>query len=167
MLLGDLAQALDPHRRFAGEAVAGAFGLDQRGGSDVVKNDADAWTVEGGWTFADLPWSPTLNYRHARFSADKAGTARNEAFDPLFFGLSRGLGTWFQGEVAANYAGRRGPGQTIATTTGDSRNQVTAVGVEAAGVAEVILYFNYGQKPHAMVKEQMQRFMLEVAPHFA
>jgi alkanesulfonate monooxygenase SsuD/methylene tetrahydromethanopterin reductase-like flavin-dependent oxidoreductase (luciferase family) len=39
--------------------------------------------------------------------------------------------------------------------------------VEAAGVAEVILYFNYGQKPHAMVKEQMQRFMLEVAPHFA
>ena len=24
--------------------------------------------------------------------------------------------------------------------------------VEAAGVAEVILYFNYGQKPHALVK---------------
>ena len=27
--------------------------------------------------------------------------------------------------------------------------------VEAAGVAEVILYFNYGQKPHRLVKEQM------------
>jgi alkanesulfonate monooxygenase SsuD/methylene tetrahydromethanopterin reductase-like flavin-dependent oxidoreductase (luciferase family) len=38
--------------------------------------------------------------------------------------------------------------------------------VEAAGVAEVILYFNYGQKPHALVKEQMDRFMREVAPHF-
>ena len=38
--------------------------------------------------------------------------------------------------------------------------------VEAAGVAEVILYFNYGQKPHALVKEQMERFMREVAPHF-
>jgi len=38
--------------------------------------------------------------------------------------------------------------------------------VEAAGIAEVILYFNYGLKPHAMVKEQMQRFMEEVAPAF-
>ena len=38
--------------------------------------------------------------------------------------------------------------------------------VEAAGVAEVILYFNYGQKPHAQVKEQMERFMTEIAPHF-
>jgi alkanesulfonate monooxygenase SsuD/methylene tetrahydromethanopterin reductase-like flavin-dependent oxidoreductase (luciferase family) len=38
--------------------------------------------------------------------------------------------------------------------------------VEASGVAEVILYFNVGNKPHAMVKEQMHRFMEEVAPHF-
>ncbi len=87
--------------------------VDQRGGSTDVKNDADAWTVEGGWTFAELPWSPTLNYRHARFSADKAGTDPNEAFDPLFFGLSRGLGTWFQGEVAANYAGPANSGNKV------------------------------------------------------
>ena len=39
--------------------------------------------------------------------------------------------------------------------------------VEAAGIAEVILYFNYGRKPHALVKEQMERFMREVAPHFS
>jgi alkanesulfonate monooxygenase SsuD/methylene tetrahydromethanopterin reductase-like flavin-dependent oxidoreductase (luciferase family) len=38
--------------------------------------------------------------------------------------------------------------------------------VEAAGIAEVILYFNYGTQPHALVKEQMQRFMEEVAPAF-
>ena len=37
----------------------------------------------------------------------------------------------------------------------------------AAGIAEVILYFNYGRIPHAMVKEQMERFMRDVAPHFA
>jgi hypothetical protein len=30
----------------------------------------------------------------------------------------------------------------------------------------VILYFNYGAKPHALVKEQMQRFMEDVAPAF-
>jgi alkanesulfonate monooxygenase SsuD/methylene tetrahydromethanopterin reductase-like flavin-dependent oxidoreductase (luciferase family) len=38
--------------------------------------------------------------------------------------------------------------------------------VEAAGIHEVILYFNYGLKPHSLVKEQMQRFMEEVAPAF-
>jgi alkanesulfonate monooxygenase SsuD/methylene tetrahydromethanopterin reductase-like flavin-dependent oxidoreductase (luciferase family) len=38
--------------------------------------------------------------------------------------------------------------------------------VEKAGIAEVILYFNYGQMPHAEVKAQMDRFMREVAPHF-
>jgi alkanesulfonate monooxygenase SsuD/methylene tetrahydromethanopterin reductase-like flavin-dependent oxidoreductase (luciferase family) len=38
--------------------------------------------------------------------------------------------------------------------------------VEAAGVAEVILYFNVGMKPHAQVKEEMERFMREVAPAF-
>jgi hypothetical protein len=39
--------------------------------------------------------------------------------------------------------------------------------VEAAGFQEVILYFNVGLKPHAMVKDEMDRFMREVAPHFA
>jgi alkanesulfonate monooxygenase SsuD/methylene tetrahydromethanopterin reductase-like flavin-dependent oxidoreductase (luciferase family) len=38
--------------------------------------------------------------------------------------------------------------------------------VERAGIEEVILYFNVGNKPHAMVKEQMHRFMEEIAPHF-
>ena len=38
--------------------------------------------------------------------------------------------------------------------------------VEAAGFDEVILYFNLGLKPHARVKEEMSRFMEEVAPHF-
>src|SRR5205814_5864177 len=39
--------------------------------------------------------------------------------------------------------------------------------VEAAGFTEVILYFNVGLKPHAQVKEEMDRFMREVAPTFA
>ena len=38
--------------------------------------------------------------------------------------------------------------------------------VEAAGFSEVILYFNVGMKPHQMVKDEMDRFMREVAPHF-
>ncbi len=38
--------------------------------------------------------------------------------------------------------------------------------VEAAGISEVILYFNVGNKPHALVKEQMHKFMAEIAPAF-
>jgi alkanesulfonate monooxygenase SsuD/methylene tetrahydromethanopterin reductase-like flavin-dependent oxidoreductase (luciferase family) len=38
--------------------------------------------------------------------------------------------------------------------------------VEAAGFSEVILYFNVGMKPHQQVKEEMERFMREVAPNF-
>ena len=39
--------------------------------------------------------------------------------------------------------------------------------VEAAGFSEVILYFNVGLKPHSQVKDEMARFMAEVAPAFA
>ena len=39
--------------------------------------------------------------------------------------------------------------------------------VEAAGFDEVILYINVGLKPHPQVKDEMARFMKEVAPHFS
>jgi alkanesulfonate monooxygenase SsuD/methylene tetrahydromethanopterin reductase-like flavin-dependent oxidoreductase (luciferase family) len=38
--------------------------------------------------------------------------------------------------------------------------------VEAAGISEVILYVNVGLKPHQQVKDEMTRFMSEVAPAF-
>jgi alkanesulfonate monooxygenase SsuD/methylene tetrahydromethanopterin reductase-like flavin-dependent oxidoreductase (luciferase family) len=38
--------------------------------------------------------------------------------------------------------------------------------VEAAGFSEVILYFNVGMKPHQQVKDEMARFMSEVASAF-
>ena len=39
--------------------------------------------------------------------------------------------------------------------------------VEAAGFDEVILYFNVGLKPHAVVKDEMARFVEQVMPAFA
>lgn len=56
----------------------------------------DAWYLEAGWTFSDAIWTPYVGYRYSRFS---------ENYDTLFYGFSRGYGTWFQGEVAGNYAG--------------------------------------------------------------
>ena len=38
--------------------------------------------------------------------------------------------------------------------------------VEEAGIDEVILYFNIGTKADGIVREQMHRFMDEIAPHF-
>ena len=38
--------------------------------------------------------------------------------------------------------------------------------VEAAGFDEVILYFNVGLKPHSQVRDEMARFVAEVAPAF-
>jgi alkanesulfonate monooxygenase SsuD/methylene tetrahydromethanopterin reductase-like flavin-dependent oxidoreductase (luciferase family) len=42
----------------------------------------------------------------------------------------------------------------------------TLKNVEAAGFDEVILYFNVGLKPHSQVKDEMARFMAQVAPAF-
>src|SRR5262249_55878979 len=47
-----------------------------------------------------------------------------------------------------------------------SRIVETLKHVEAAGFEEVILYFNVGLKPHSQVKDEMARFMGEVAPFF-
>ncbi len=38
--------------------------------------------------------------------------------------------------------------------------------MEMLGFDEVILYFNVGLKPHAQVRDEMARFMAEVAPAF-
>ncbi|CAI3806351.1 hypothetical protein DBADOPDK_04073 [Pseudomonas sp. MM223] len=63
---------------------------------DKTDGPEQAWYLQAGYTFADLPWAPSVTYRYTRYSA---------GWDSLFSGLSSGYGTWFQGEVAANYAG--------------------------------------------------------------
>lgn len=86
----------------------------------------NAWYIEGSWTFSQMPWSPTATYRYSSFS---------EWFDPLFYGLSRGYGTWFQGEVASNYAG---PFNT--------NSRVHHIGLKATPSSTVtvgMLYFNF------------------------
>ena len=61
-----------------------------------------------------------------------------------------------------------GESQVDSVLLGDSARIVEILKkVEAAGFAEVILYFNVGLKPHRQVKDEMDRFMREVAPHFS
>ncbi|WP_437616166.1 hypothetical protein [Erwinia sp. V71] len=65
--------------------------------SEVIKDDNsdNAWYTSASYTFANIPWSPEITYRYSRYS-------RN--WDAMF-NASSGYGTWYQGEVAANYAG--------------------------------------------------------------
>ena len=107
---------LDVNREWASDFLQQRDGMDVysvRGGSDAGIENAnvefeyawqdkdsgteDAWYIEAGYTFMEAPWTPSLTYRYTRYSRD---------WDSLFTGLnSPALGTWFQGEVAANYAG--------------------------------------------------------------
>ncbi|WP_106419102.1 hypothetical protein [Salinicola tamaricis] len=107
---------LDVNDRWANEFTRQRDGMNVyslRGESDLgVENAAfaaeyarqykrsgsqSAWYAEASYTFAELAWTPTLTYRYTRYAAD---------WDSLFTGQnSPELGTWFQGEVAANYAG--------------------------------------------------------------
>lgn len=104
---------------------------------DNTVSDADAWYVEAGWTFADVPWSPSVNYRYASF---------DEGFDPLFFGFNRGYGTWFQGEVAANYAGPFNTGTDV-HHVGVKANPTEMLSVGA-------LYFNFSDSDAGAVDGQ-------------
>lgn len=66
--------------------------------------DAEAWFVEGAYAFDALPWTPTVSYRYAAFSGDPdPNDATREDFDPLFYGWSRGWGSWSQGEITGQY----------------------------------------------------------------
>ncbi|GEM_PF-4239486 len=62
---------------------------------DAAASDEHAWYLKASWTFAKVAWSRSVNYRYSRFS---------EGYDALFYGNGLAMGTWFQGEVAANYA---------------------------------------------------------------
>lgn len=83
--------------RFQGNAgMPNLFVSGEYAWQDQDQGNENAWYAEAGWTFADAPWSPSIHYRFSRFS---------DGYDPLFYGNGRALGTWFQGEVAGNYAG--------------------------------------------------------------
>ncbi len=64
---------------------------------DQKRGNENAWYAALNYTFDQAPLQPVLGYRYSSFS---------EHYDPLFYGnTDAGFGTWFQGEVAGNYAG--------------------------------------------------------------
>jgi hypothetical protein len=66
---------------------------------------ADAWYVEPGYRFSELPWVPQINLRYVHFSGDPNPTDRvKQSYDPLFFASGdRGFGSWTLGEIFGGF----------------------------------------------------------------
>jgi len=97
--------------RAQGTPILGLPDLALSGEGVVERNDgtgrrlaAEGWYAEVGYTFSTLKWKPALSYRYAHFSGDDPATSdRSESFDPLRYGMTRGWGSYFHGEVAGQY----------------------------------------------------------------
>jgi hypothetical protein len=87
-----------PLPRMANLSVEGELAA-QRNGDPRHSN---AWTIQAGYAFEDVTWSPSISYRFAFFEGNDPETPRNEAFDPLFVGFYD-WGVWWQGEIAGEY----------------------------------------------------------------
>lgn len=76
----------------SGPFVAGEVALQR---NENFNMRAYGFYGEVGYSFAELPWTPTFSYRYAQFSGDDPNTSRFERWDPLFAG---GNGEqWVQG----------------------------------------------------------------------
>lgn len=95
----------------------------------------NAWYAEAGYTFADLAWAPKLTYRYTRYS---------QKWDSLFTGQSTGYGTWFQGEVAGNYAG------PFNSNTGIHHVGLTAKPLENLTLGALYFDYNTVRKDNAL-----------------
>lgn len=136
--------------------------VNQEAGEGSDEN-AKAWYTEAGWTFSETPWSPSVNYRYSSF---------DEGFDPLFFGFNRGYGTWFQGEVAANYAGpfnsdasvhhvslKAAPSETLSIGALFFDFSDTRGGTGGLNAQEVDVYAEWVAAPHLIISPLVGFYM--------
>lgn len=54
---------------------------------------ADAWYLEGTYTFSSVSWAPAITYRYAEFEP---------RYDSMLYGYAGDWGYWFQGEIVGN-----------------------------------------------------------------
>jgi len=84
---------------FRGEGNAGikdaSFAFEYATENRKNASDETAWYVKAGYTFSELPFTPSISYRYSRYSVN---------WDSLFPTFTD-YGSWFMGEVAGNYSG--------------------------------------------------------------
>jgi hypothetical protein len=115
---------------------------------------ANAWYLEAGYTFANLRFKPMLSYRYASFSGDKAETTgTDEGFDPMFYGYSRGRGTWFLGEVI---------GQYLISNSNVDLHQVHLKGQLTENIGVGTLYYHYRRNEQVVSAPSDKTFAQEI-----
>lgn len=84
-----------------------AQGVLERNDNPGRHVSADAWYVEPGWTFSNLPLTPNIFYRYSHFSGGRdPNNPAGGTYDPLFYGTGyRGgnFGSWYYGEIVSDY----------------------------------------------------------------
>ncbi len=90
-----------PDILFHGEYVG------EKNGNAGDKVDANAWYIEPGYNFENLPWAPVLSARYAHFSGETNVNGNvKHSYDPLFYGAGpRGYGSWYIGEIYGWFLG--------------------------------------------------------------
>ncbi len=84
-----------------------AQGVIEQNDNTGRRVNANAYYIEPGWTFSDLPLTPNIFYRYSHYSG--GGDPKNVAegtYDPLFYGAGyRGgnFGSWYYGEILSEY----------------------------------------------------------------
>jgi hypothetical protein len=79
-------------------------GIYENGTGKQGRIAAYGWYLEGRYLFSNRPWQPTLSYRHLQFSGDdNPSDHTSKSFNALFYGASRGWGSWNQGEIVGAY----------------------------------------------------------------
>src|SRR5579875_923197 len=84
----------------------GEYIREENGSADREVN-ADAWYIEPGYKFSQLPWTPQVSLRYAQFSGESDPHGRvKHSYDPLFYTAGpRGYGSWYMGEIYGWYLG--------------------------------------------------------------
>jgi hypothetical protein len=83
-----------------------AQGVLEKNSNIGRKVDANAYYIEPGWTFSELPLTPNIYYRYSHFSGARDPDATtNENYDGLFFssGFRGTFGSYYYGEILSEY----------------------------------------------------------------
>ncbi|WP_050580760.1 alginate export family protein [Pseudomonas sp. LAIL14HWK12:I7] len=75
----------------------------QRGKGEGIEFDSDAWYLQAAYNFSQLPFTPQLTYRYAKFSGDSDPLdKKRKSWDPLAKGYMD-RGAWVIGDITGNY----------------------------------------------------------------
>ncbi|MCX7098266.1 MAG: alginate export family protein [Methylococcales bacterium] len=79
-------------------------GIYENGDGKQGSINAYGWYLESRYVWSAWTWKPGVSYRYLHFSGDSnPDDSDSKSFNALFYGYSRGWGSWYQGEIVGAY----------------------------------------------------------------